>query len=64
MLKFLVLLLAGLAGWQFLLRPWLSGRDRDRVPEDPRFRGEQVQDADFEVLDEGEEGQDEKERRS
>ncbi|MBC8367063.1 hypothetical protein H8E52_06605 [bacterium] len=57
MMKFLLLLLAGVAGWRFLLRPWFVGRERNEVPDDPRFRGEQVQDADFEVLDDQAEGE-------
>ncbi len=63
MLKFLVLVLAGVAGWRFLLRPWFMGRERKEVPDDPRFRGEQVQDADFEVLKDKGEG-DSKDQRS
>ena len=50
---------AALAGWFFLLRPWLSNR-REKNPEVPRnFRGQEVQDADFEEIDSRE---DEKER--
>jgi hypothetical protein len=53
MTRFLLLLLAGFAGWRFLIRPWFSKKDQVKVEDDPRFHGEQVKDADFEDLDDG-----------
>jgi len=58
-MRTILFLIAAFAGWQFLLRPWLFRRDRKSVQEKDEFRGQEIQEADFEDLGAHE---DEKER--